>query len=103
MEPYFEEGSYLAITGSFETKSIMDIQKASKSFSNKNCYYVGRANCIDCRKSINNIRNLYNNYENDASRKIYYVKLKNKTTNTERKYLDSISIDSIPNGKSIIG
>ncbi|OLR55637.1 hypothetical protein BHK98_05905 [Hornefia porci] len=96
VEPYFAESSYVAITGSFETKSVMDLQEASKNPNDRNCYYIGRSNCIDCRESINNIRELYIDYEGDANNRMYYVKLKNEITDEERKYLDSISIDSIP-------
>ncbi len=95
MEPYFAESAYIVTTSGLEEKTVQVMEIEGKEKSN-NVYYIGRPNCADCRMSIKNIKRLYQICNKGGNRKMYYVELKKEITDSERRYLDSISVDSIP-------
>ena len=94
-ESHFGESAYIAVTKEFEKKSVQDMQADGKE-DNNNIYYIGRPSCIDCRVAIKNTRVLYRICDEKNNQKMYYVRLKNEISDSERKYLDSISVDNIP-------
>ena len=59
-------------------------------------YYIGRSSCIDCRESIGNTKKLKKLLAEEYHTNMYYVKLKNNISQSEREYLNSIKVDNIP-------
>lgn len=96
MEPYFAGNVYNAVTANFEVRTVKQLQESNNDPSVTGMYYIGRASCIDCRESIGNTKKLLKLLPEEYHINMYYVKLKNNISESEREYLDSIQVDNIP-------
>lgn len=96
-EPRAFETAYDIITMSLQTVTV-DYMKISQNERNTDIryYYVGRGNCPDCRDAINNIMVLSEIVDKEFGGTLYYVRLKNRISEEDRRYLDSVEIDNIP-------
>lgn len=96
MEPYFAGNVYDAVIAKFEVRTVKQLHKNEESHSETGMYYIGRSSCIDCRESIGNTKKLSKLLLKEYHINMYYVKLKNTISESEREYLDSIKVDNIP-------
>lgn len=96
MESYFAGNVYNAVTTEFEERTVKQLQENDGSQSETSVYYIGRSSCIDCRESIGNTKKLLKLLSEEYHTNMYYVKLKNNISQSEREYLDSIKVDNIP-------
>lgn len=96
-EPRVFETAYDIITTPLQTVTVgyMEISQSERN-TDIHYYYVGRGNCPDCRDAVNNIMVLSEIVDKELGGTLYYVKLKNKISEEDRRYLDSVEIDNIP-------
>lgn len=96
MEPYFARNVYSAVTTEFKVITVKQLWENDYSQSKTKMYYIGRSSCIDCRESIGNTKKLKKLLAEEYHTNMYYVKLKNNISQSEREYLNSIKVDNIP-------